>query len=251
MRRLLPLAFALAAAALPLPLRAETADEVIAKNVAARGGLDKIRAVHSLRMTGTMSMGPDLEAPMVLELARGNRMRMEFTVQGKKGIQTFDGTSGWTLMQFMGQTEAEAMPAEAVKDVVEQTDIDGPLVDYQKKGHKVELVGRDQASGSDAYHFRVTLKNGVVREIWIDAASGLEVRGEGRREMRGRTMEAETTLGDYRTVEGLQFPHRIEGGPKGSPQKQKITITKIEVNPTIEDSRFGKPTTKPPVDKTI
>lgn len=249
MRRLLPLA--LAAAALSLPLAAETVDEVIAKNVAARGGLDRIRAVRSLRMTGTMSMGPGMEAPMVLELARGNRMRMEFTVEGKKGIQTFDGTSGWTLMQFMGQTEAEAMPAEAVKDVVEQTDIDGPLVDYQKKGHQVELVGRDQAAGADAWHFRVTLKNGVVREIWIDATTGLEVRGEGRREMGGRTMEAETSLGDYRTVEGLQFPHRIEGGPKGSRQKQTITITKIEVNPTIEDSRFGKPTTARPVDKTI
>jgi len=251
MRRLLPLAFAIAAAAPCLPLAAETVDEVIAKNVAARGGLDKIRAVRSLRMTGTMSMGPGMDAPMVLELARGNRMRMEFTVQGKKGIQTFDGTSGWTLMQFMGQTEAEEMPAEAVKDVVEQTDIDGPLVDYQKKGHKVELVGRDTAPGSDAYHFRITLKNGVEREIWIDAATGLEVRGEGRREMGGRTMEAETTLGDYRAVDGLQFPHRIEGGPKGSPQKQTITITKVEVNPAIEDSRFGKPTSKPPVDKTI
>jgi outer membrane lipoprotein-sorting protein len=249
MRRLLPLT--LAAAALCLPLRAETVDEVIAKNVAARGGLDKIRAVRSLRMTGTMSMGPGMDAPMVLELARGNRMRMEFTVQGKKGIQTFDGTAGWTLMQFMGQTEPEEMPAEAVKDVVEQTDIDGPLVDYQKKGHKVELVGRDKAPGSDAYHFRITLKNGVVREIWIDSTTGLEVRGEGRREMGGRTMEAETTLGDYRAVDGLQFPHRIEGGPKGSPQKQTITITKVEVNPTIEDSRFGKPTSKPPVDKTI
>jgi outer membrane lipoprotein-sorting protein len=251
MRRLVP-CLALAVAALALPSSAQTVDEVIAKNVAARGGLDKIRAVQSLRMTGTMSMGPGMDAPMVLELARGNRMRMEFTVQGKQGIQTFDGTSGWVLMQFMGQTEAEAMPAEAIKDVVEQTDLDGPLVDYQKKGHKVELVGKDQAPGADAYHLRVTLKSGVVRDIWVDAASGLEVRGEGRREMGGRTMEAETVLGDYRAVDGMQFPHRIEGGPKGTPQKQTIAITKIEVNPTLDAARFGKPTPAPaPTDKPI
>jgi hypothetical protein len=249
MRRLVPCF--LAATALALPLSAETVDEVIAKNVAARGGLDKIRAVQALRMTGTLSMGPGMDAPMVLELARGNRMRMEFTVQGQKGIQTFDGTSGWVLMQFMGQKEAEPMPAEAAKDVVEQTDLDGPLVDYQKKGHKVELVGKDKAAGTDAYHFRVTLKSGVVREIWIDAQSGLEVRGEGRREMGGRTMEAETVLGDYRAVAGMQFPHRIEGGPKGSPQKQTIVITKVEVNPALDGARFGKPTAAPPADKTI
>jgi outer membrane lipoprotein-sorting protein len=162
-------------------LGAQTVDEVVAKNLAARGGLEKLKAVKALRMTGTMSMGPGMTAPMVLELARGNRMRMEFTVEGKKGIQVFDGTNGWVLMQFMGQTDPEAMPAEAVTDVLEQTDIDGPLVDSQAKGHKVVLVGKDQVPGADAYHLRVTLKSGVVRDIWIDAANGLEVRGEGRR----------------------------------------------------------------------
>lgn len=245
------LLFASLAAAAALPAAGQTADEVIAKNVEARGGLDKLRAVQSLRMTGTVSMGPGMDAPMVLELARGNRMRMEFTVQGKKGVQTFDGTNGWVLMQFMGQTEPEAMPAGAVKDVLEQTDIDGPLVDYQKKGHTVAYVGKDKAPGTDAYHLRVTLKSGVVREIWIDAATGLEVRGEGRREMGGRTMEAETTLGDYRAVGGLQFPHRIEGGPKGSPQKQTIAISKVEINPAIDAARFGKPTAAAPADKGI
>lgn len=240
MRRLVLSALALAA--LSLPARAQTVDAVIAKNIAARGGLDRVKAVKALRMTGTMSMGPGMSAPMVLELARGNRMRMEFTVDGKKGIQVFDGTNGWVLMQFMGQTDPESMPAEAVKDVLEQTDLDGPLVDYQAKGHKVELVGKDRAPGTDAYHLRVTLKSGVVRDIWIDEATGLEVRGEGRREMGGRTMEAETTLGDYRAVEGLQFPHRIEGGPKGNPQKQTITISKIEVDPALDAARFAKPT---------
>ena len=107
-------------------------------------------------------------------------------------------------MPFMGQTEAQPLPPEAVKDAQEQSDLDGPLVDYQKKGHKVELVGKDQAAGVDAYRLRVTLKSGAVRDIWIDAASWLEIRGESSRSMGGRVVESETILGDYRDVGGLQ-----------------------------------------------
>lgn len=247
-----PLALCTIAVALAVPAAAQTVDEIIAKNVAARGGLGKIKAIASLRMTGTMSMGPGVEAPMVLELKRVNRIRVEFTVQGQTGVQVFDGTSGWVLMPFMGQKEAQLMPPEASKDVLEQADIDGPLVDYQKKGHRIELVGKNKTAGAEAYQLRVTLKSGAVRNIWIDAASWLETRGEGQRTMGGRAMESETVLGDYREVAGFQFPHRIEGGPKGSPQKQAIVLTKIEVDPAIDDARFTKPTAPtPPADKPI
>jgi outer membrane lipoprotein-sorting protein len=249
MRPLIP--FVLAATALSLPLSAQTADEVIAKNIAARGGLEKVKAVQSLRMTGTVGIGPGMQAPLVLEIKRGGRMRSEVTVDGKKGIQTFDGTSGWALMAFMGQSEPQPLPAEAVKDAQEQSDLEGPLVDYQKKGHKVELVGKDQAAGVDAYRLRVTLKSGTVRDMWIDAATWLEVRGESSRTMDGRVVESETTLGDYREVAGLKLPHRVEGGPKGRSEKQAIVFSKIEVDPVIDDTRFGKPTTAPPADKTI
>jgi hypothetical protein len=249
MRPFIP--FVLAATGLALPLSAQTADEVIAKNIAARGGLEKVKAVQSLRMTGTIGIGPGMQAPLLLEIKRGGRMRSEVTVDGKVGVQTFDGTSGWALMSFMGQTEPRPLPAEAVKDAQEQSDLDGPLVDYQKKGHKVELVGKDQAAGVDAYRLRVTLKSGAVRDIWIDAASSLEIRGESTRTMDGRSVESETILGDYREVSGIKLPHRVEGGPKGRSEKQAIVFSKIEVDAVIDDTRFGKPTPAPPADKTI
>lgn len=242
MRRLVP--FALAAAC-TVPLSAQTADEVIAKNIAARGGLERVKAVQSLRMTGTIGIGPGMQAPLLLEIKRGGRLRSEVTVDGKVGVQTFDGTSGWALMPFMGQTEPRALPAEAVKDAQEQSDLDGPLVDYVKKGHRVELVGKDRAAGVDAHRLRVTLKSGSVRDIWIDAASWLEIRGESSRTMDGRVVDSETTLGDYRDVSGLKLPHRVEGGPKGRSEKQAIVFSKIEVDPVIDDARFGKPSAAP------
>ena len=196
----------------------QTVDEVIAKNVAARGGLDKVRAVQSLRMTGTVSMGPgDAGAPRPGDQAR-RRIRIEVTVQGKTGVQTFDGTSGWALMPFMGHTEPQAMPAEAVKDAQEQSDLDGPLVDYQKKGHKVELDRQGQGGRRGRVQAARHAQERVVRDIWIDAASWLEVRGEGSRSMGGRIMEAETTLGDYRDVDGLSCRTASRAGRRAGPE---------------------------------
>jgi outer membrane lipoprotein-sorting protein len=242
MRRLLPLAAVLALAT--SPLAAQTVDEIIAKNVQARGGLEKLRSIQALRMTGTMTLGPGAEAPVLLELKRGNQMRMEFSFQGMTGVQAFDGKSGWALMPFAGMAEPRALPPEAVRDAEEQSDIDGPLVDYKAKGHTVELLGKEPVNGADAYKLKVTLKNGNVRTIYIDVARHLEVKGEGRRTIRGAEVESETSLGDYKEVGGVMFPHSVEGGAKGRPERQKILIEKIEINPTLDDARFKMPEPK-------
>ncbi len=54
-----------------------------------------------------------------------------------------------------------------------------------------------------------------------------------------------TEVGDYRSVEGLVFPHRIEVGPKGSPDRQRLVIRRIEINPPLDDSRFAMPGRRP------
>ncbi len=54
-------------------------------------------------------------------------------------------------------------------------------------------------------------------------------------------MECETSFGDYKEVGGLMLPHVIASGVKGGPQRQTITIEKIELNPEIDDSRFAMP----------
>ena len=141
LRRLL---LGIAALAFLAPMaQAQTADEIVAKYVQARGGMDKLKAVKSVRMTGKMMMGPGMEAPMVLEIQRPDKMRMEFTVQGMTGVQAYDGKVGWIVMPFMGKKDPEAVPAEDVKDFQEQSDIDGPLVDYKAKGKQVELLGKE------------------------------------------------------------------------------------------------------------
>jgi outer membrane lipoprotein-sorting protein len=231
---------------LATPAVAQTVDELVAKNLQARGGADKIKAVKSTRTTGKMVMGQGMEAPFVISEKRPNQTRMEFTFQGMTGVQAYDGKNGWTLMPFMGKKEPEAVPEEENKLMEEQADMDGPLVDYKAKGHKVELVGKEQVEGADAYKLKLTMKNGKTRTIYLDADSYLEIKMEAKRTVRGAEVDGETTYGDYKEESGLMVPHTIETGVKGAPQKQKLILEKFEMNMALDDSLFAMPAgTKP------
>jgi hypothetical protein len=227
-----------------LPAAAQTADDIIAKSIAAKGGLAKLQAVKTVRMTGRMTVGPGIDAPIVLELKRPKAMRMDITVQGIVGSQAYDGTSGWNLMPFGGSKVPQQMTAEEATLAEEQADLDGPLLDYKAKGNTVELLGKEKVEGADAYKLKVTLKNGVIRTMYIDAEHFLEIKEESKRTIRGTEMELETIIGDYKEVDGIMLPHSIDAGAKGSPQRQKLVVEKIEINVPIDDARFKMPDVK-------
>jgi outer membrane lipoprotein-sorting protein len=230
-------------------VQAQTVDELIAKNLQARGGKDKIKAVQSARMTGKMVMGQGMEAPFTMEMSRPNKMRMEFTIQGMTGVQAFDGKTGWSVMPFMGKKDPEAMSADEVKQAADQADMDGMLVDYKDKGHQVEYAGKEDVEGTPAYKLKVTKKNGDVADVYLDAESYLEIKQAGKTKMRGQEIEGETTFGDFKTVDGLVFPFSIEQKAKGMPAGMTMTISKIEVNPTVEGSRFAMPAAEKATEK--
>jgi outer membrane lipoprotein-sorting protein len=227
------------------PAAAQTVDEIIAKNIAARGGLAKLQAVKTVRMTGRMTIGQGIEAPIVMEMKRPKSMRLDLTVQGMVGSQAYDGEKGWSLMPFGGSKIPQQMSADETSLAEEQADLDGPLVDYKAKGNTVELLGKETVEGSPTYKLKVTLKNGVVRTLYIDTENFLDVKQEGKRTIRGTEMETESLLGDYKEVDGLMLPHSIDGGVKGNPQvRQKLVIEKIEINVPIDDARFKMPEVK-------
>ncbi len=222
-------------------LSAQTVDEIIAKNVKARGGMDKIKSVQTIRSTATMTMGPGMEAPGSMIVKRPDMARLEFTIQGLTAIQAYDGKNAWQVMPFMGKKDAELMSADDKKDMEENADIDGPLVDYKSKGTKIELLGKDKIEGTDAYKLKVTLKNGDVITDYLDADSFLEIKQETKRTVRGSEQEIEASLGDYKEVNGVMFPFAMENGIKGSQEKQKITVSKIELNVPVDDAIFKMP----------
>ena len=232
------------AALIALPAAAQTADDVIARNNDAKGGLAKQKAVQSARLTGRATVGPGIEAPIVIEMRRPKSLRIDIAVQGMTITQAYDGAVGWMLNPLSGRTEPETVPPEALRVMEEQADMDGPLVDYKSKGHTVELLGKEKVEGTDCYKLKVTLKSGDVRTIFIDTESNLEVKVEGRTMIRGTEQVSDTLLGDWKDVGGILMAHSIDNGQPGAPMRQKITIDKIELNVPLEDARFAMPARK-------
>jgi outer membrane lipoprotein-sorting protein len=194
-------------------------------------------------MTGRMSVGAD-DLSMVVEMKRPNKIRVDTTGRGRSAVQAYDGKTAWGIAP-MGTGRPEALPTEMAKAIAEQADIDGPLVDYEAKGSRVELLGKERVDGRSAFKLKVTRRNGNVEYYFIDARSYLPIRAEGRRTIRGTEIEGGGTMGDYREAGGFLWPHSLENGAKGMPDKQVITIDKIEINPPIDDERFERPGAKP------
>lgn len=232
------------AAIVAVPVSAQTADEIVARNLEAKGGAAKLKAIQSIRMTGKMLVGPGIEAPIVLELKRPRAMRMDISIQGMTITQAYDGKMGWMLNPMSGRTDPEPMPNEAMKLVEEQADMDGPFVDYKDKGNTIELLGKEKVEGADCYKLKVTLKSGDTRVYYIDAEHYLEVKQESKTNVRGTDVESDTIVGDWKEVDGLMFPFSIDSGQPGGQMRQKMTVEKIEVNPTIDDARFTMPVKK-------
>ena len=217
---------------------AETLEEVVAKNLRARGGLEKLLAVRTARMTGRITFGPGMQAPFTLERKRPRLMRTEFTLDGKLCVQAFDGQVAWTQMPFMGQTTPEPVADGDRGQIEEQADFDGPLVDWKAKGHTLELLGKQTLEGSPAWRLKLTTKSGSVRHVLLDATSFLELRVLDTRSFQGEELEFESSLSDYRDVDGIQVPFLVESGPKGAKERQSISFDKVEFGVAIDDARF-------------
>jgi hypothetical protein len=227
-----------------MPAAAQTADDIIAKNNDAKGGLARQKAVKSVRMTGRMTVGPGIEAPIVLEMKRPKSMRIDIAIQGMTITQAYDGSVGWMLNPLSGRADPEPLPSELMSTVEEQADMDGPLIDYKAKGHTVELLGKEKAEGTECYKLKVTLKNGDVRTFFIDAESYLEIKVERRTMVRGTEQLGDTIVGDWKEVGGILMAHSVDSGQPGGPMRQKMTIDKIELDAPIDNARFTMPVKK-------
>lgn len=219
---------------------APTVDSIVAGYVAARGGAAKIKSVQTLRQSGRAYADGGRQAIVVRELKRPNKSRFEFTVQGMTGVYVANGREGWQVTPLEGSLEPKPMPPDAVTDALEQADIEGPLVDWKAKGHKVELDGHATIRGRTAYKLKVTLASGAVRYDYIDAASHYEVRTESTRQLGGHSLHLQADFSDHKKTAGLLFPGTIEMTTVERPEKLRIVVDTVEVNPKIDDARFEK-----------
>ncbi len=236
---------AVSAILLSLTLSAQTVDDVIAKHIAAQGGLAKLKAIQSIRMTGDFETG-GMQAGFTQVFKRPMKMRLDISVQGLTMTQAYDGDKGWQVVPFTGKKGPEPMTGDELKNAQEQADIDGPLVDYKKKGNTVELIGKEKVEDKDAYHLKITLKNGGTRDLYLDAITFLGLKTSAKTMAHGTEIELESFLSDYKEVNGLKFPFSIEQHQVGGEApSQRITFKKIELNVPVDDSIFKMPAVVP------
>jgi hypothetical protein len=219
----------------------QTAEELVNKNIQAKGGMEKIKSAKTRRMTGRVKNARGRTAAFGQTNARPDLIRQSFTLQGMTAILAYDGSTGWQTQPFRGRKDPELMGEDTVRDLLLDSDFDGPLVDYAEKGNTIEYLGHDLVDGDDALRLRVTLKNGDIIYYYLDPDTYLEIRKEIRQFVRGSVRERVVDVGSYKPVNGVMYPFSISEGTRSNPGAQTTTIAKIEVNVPVSDSDFALP----------
>ena len=234
-----------ACCALAAPAWAWTADELVAKTIEARGGMAKIKAIKTLRTTGRAIWGYG-DSPIHSEIAnvqtRAGQMRNEFTIQGLTSVEAIAGKDGWEMDPFGGRREARRSSPDEVKSLLQNADIDGPLVDWKTKGHKLDYLGTEDIDGTVAHKLRLQLADGDTEYVYLDPDVFLEIRVVMERKVRGVEHVSETDYSNYAQVAGVWMALATESGRKGGPKTSKVTLQTVEANVEAADALFAWPT---------
>lgn len=209
----------------------QSVDDVVAKAIQARGGIKRIKALNTQRLSGTISLAGGSAGPFVVEMKRPGMMREMVTVGGKFMIRTTDGNTGQVVGSLRDILEPRPVDAEELANLSQSADFEGPLVDYKGKGNRIELAGKEKIGKRPAYKLVISMKDGANRIDYIDCKSYLEAKWQGL--VAGNLLES--YFKDYRQVKGLMYAFEIDSGG------QKINLSQVEVNPKLDPARFERP----------
>jgi outer membrane lipoprotein-sorting protein len=216
-----------------------SADELVAKSLAARGGVDKLKSLNSARLVGNLSV-QGMEMPLTILTKRPNKMKQEMSMQGQKIIQAVDGETVWTVNPLMGGAAPRVVEGPAADVVKNQSLFDGPLVGYKDRGDTLEVVGPADVGGAKTWKLKLTRKDGKSMLIFLDAETGLERQWTATMDQNGMTMELETIMTDYQATDGIMVARSMRT-MMGSKQMAALTFTTVEFNVPIADSEFAMP----------
>lgn len=214
-------------------------DDVLNDYYEAKGGLEVIKGINTLLVKGKMTMG-GMEIPLDVKVKRPNKVYTSFELQGMKGIQAYDGETGWAVMPFMGKPDPEKMADDQLKQIQDQADMDGPLVGYKEKGHTVELVGKSDVEGTPVIELKVTKKNGDVVNYFLDEEYKLEVMTRTKTKMMGQEVISESYFSGYQEVGDTVVPFQTSVKMNGQ-VAQTMTFEDVQINVEIDDSLFVMP----------
>ena len=219
-----------------------TLDQIVEKHTDAFGGADQLKTIQTAIITGGASLRDgQIGMPVTIRIKRPALMRMDMHLQERTFVESFDGTTGWTINSFSGSNTPQKMSDEDARSALDNADFfEGSLVDYKAKGSSVELLGQQAVEGTSAYKLKITNKSGAVQYLYLDAASFLPIKTTGKRSQMGREMEYESVPSNYKAVKGVMIPFTIRQKIDGH-DAMELNITQVDVNVPIDDSIFHMP----------
>ena len=228
----------LASAASPASL-----EDLLRQNLTARGGQAKVAALRSLRYTGEMSFPGGVRFSFSQVVARPGRIRTEVSMQGLTAVMAYEKGLAWQIDPFQGRKDPERLSEDEAKGLIQDADLDGPLIGWKEEGSRIEYLGTEDVDGTQAHKLKVALKDGTLKMVYLDPEHFLEIRILTQVTVRGSLQESEVDLGEYAQVGGVWFPMSIESGPPGVSRRAFLKWNRIEVNVPVEDADFRFPGT--------
>ena len=238
-----------------------SADELVAKNLAARGGAEALAALKSVKFTGKLIFPGDFQLTYDetrAHEAKGDATRVNAALQGLTLVQAYDGTSGWRINPFQGRRDAEKMTEDEARSMADSALIDGVLLSAKKQGAKVAYLGREDFDGTLGYKLKVSQSDGDEFVYLLDPDTFLEIKMTETRRLRGAQQVTEYELGDYEKVGGVYFPMSVDSWQQGQQnQRQRVIIASAQANVDAPPAMFAQPADAPkptlpgPTDKDI
>jgi len=224
--------------AAPAAAQTPTVDELLAKNVESRGGLEKLRAINTRTVTGTVS-AQGMEMSMKVYSKRPNLMLQEMQMGDRRMVTAFDGQQAWGINPMMGGDTPQPLTGLQADLLRDQAGFDGPLALARQRGDTMEVAGKDTVDGASAWKLVIT-HGGRQTSVYLDEKTGLERKVSSTISDNGTQLLIESVISDYQVTDGIQVPRQVRTLVGGQPQAT-VTIQSVEFNTPIEDDKFKMP----------
>lgn len=213
--------------------QAQTVDEVIDNYLNALGGKEKMLALKTVKMDGSLNV-QGFDVGITVTASHGVGSRTDISVPGMgEGYQIMTPTKGWSYMPFQGQTAPEEVSEDQVKSGQNALDLQSPFLNYKEKGNTVELMGKEKTEGVECYKIKLTNKFGKDAIVYIDTENYHRIKVTGKAVVNGEETDVETIYSDFRkTPDGYLFAYS-QTTPRGT-----IVFTSVEINKPVDENIF-------------
>ncbi len=218
-------------------LQAQSVKEILDKHFKAVGQ-DKIVNVESYVIKAKVSqMG--MEIPMVMTMKKPNKFKMEMEMMGQKMIQAFDGEKGWMIAPWIS-ADPQDLSGPELDQAMDQANLEGELYNYEQKGSKIELVGKEAVDGKDNYNLKITDNKGNVKNYYIDANTYLVSQVKAKVSQMGQEMNVTQKTTDYKDFDGIKVATKIIS--ETSMGSGEVIMEEVKFGVPVDDSIFVRPT---------